>query len=225
MGAPAELYDLPRTAFVANFLGQSNLARGTVVEVRRRPDRRRRSGRRPHRRRARPVVGDRTRGRGRRRRPAREGQPGRAGQRAGRRATNLLGPGTVIDVVVHRASARSTWSTCPGVGVLAVFSQNLGVGTLARTATRSRWRGRRAHLRCSTATRTSAPVSTTTSRRSPSEPGDGGRGHQHPATGRDHRAAARATTRAQVDAVPAVAARAWSGCWSSSSSRWPSSAR
>ena len=35
MGPPAELYDLPRTAFVANFLGQSNLVRGTVV-VRRR---------------------------------------------------------------------------------------------------------------------------------------------------------------------------------------------
>ena len=35
MGPPAELYDLPRTAFVANFLGQSNLVRGTVA-VRRR---------------------------------------------------------------------------------------------------------------------------------------------------------------------------------------------
>lgn len=32
MGSPAELYELPRTAFVANFLGQSNLLRGTVVE-------------------------------------------------------------------------------------------------------------------------------------------------------------------------------------------------
>ncbi|MGN8246709.1 ABC transporter ATP-binding protein [Cellulomonas soli] len=32
MGAPAELYEHPRTAFVANFLGQSNLAPGTVVE-------------------------------------------------------------------------------------------------------------------------------------------------------------------------------------------------
>jgi len=34
MGAPAELYELPRTAFVANFLGQSNLLPGTVVESR-----------------------------------------------------------------------------------------------------------------------------------------------------------------------------------------------
>ena len=32
MGPPAELYELPRTAFVANFLGQSNLLAGTVVE-------------------------------------------------------------------------------------------------------------------------------------------------------------------------------------------------
>ncbi len=32
MGAPADLYELPRTAFVANFLGQSNLLRGTVLD-------------------------------------------------------------------------------------------------------------------------------------------------------------------------------------------------
>src|SRR5688500_3311255 len=31
MGAPEELYELPRTAFVANFLGQSNLFTGTVT--------------------------------------------------------------------------------------------------------------------------------------------------------------------------------------------------
>lgn len=32
LGAPQELYDLPRTPFVANFLGRSNLIPGTVVE-------------------------------------------------------------------------------------------------------------------------------------------------------------------------------------------------
>ena len=32
MGAPEELYELPRTAFVANFLGQSNLFTGEVVD-------------------------------------------------------------------------------------------------------------------------------------------------------------------------------------------------
>jgi spermidine/putrescine transport system ATP-binding protein len=31
MGSPAELYESPRTAFVANFLGQSNLIRGAVT--------------------------------------------------------------------------------------------------------------------------------------------------------------------------------------------------
>lgn len=32
MGAPRELYELPKTAFVANFLGKSNLMSGQVVE-------------------------------------------------------------------------------------------------------------------------------------------------------------------------------------------------
>jgi spermidine/putrescine transport system ATP-binding protein len=31
MGAPEEMYELPKTAFVANFLGQSNLVEGRVV--------------------------------------------------------------------------------------------------------------------------------------------------------------------------------------------------
>jgi spermidine/putrescine transport system ATP-binding protein len=31
MGSPADLYDNPETAFVANFLGQSNLIKGTIV--------------------------------------------------------------------------------------------------------------------------------------------------------------------------------------------------
>jgi spermidine/putrescine transport system ATP-binding protein len=34
LGPPQELYDLPRTPFVANFLGRSNLLPGTVVEER-----------------------------------------------------------------------------------------------------------------------------------------------------------------------------------------------
>lgn len=33
MGSPTQLYDLPRTAFVANFLGQSNLVRAQVSRV------------------------------------------------------------------------------------------------------------------------------------------------------------------------------------------------
>lgn len=31
MGSPSELYENPRTTFVANFLGQSNLIRGSIV--------------------------------------------------------------------------------------------------------------------------------------------------------------------------------------------------
>ncbi len=34
MGAPDELYENPRTTFVANFLGQSNLIEGTIVQQR-----------------------------------------------------------------------------------------------------------------------------------------------------------------------------------------------
>ncbi|HEY7856923.1 MAG TPA: ABC transporter ATP-binding protein [Candidatus Nanopelagicales bacterium] len=33
LGAPVELYDAPRTTFVANFLGQSNLVQGTVTST------------------------------------------------------------------------------------------------------------------------------------------------------------------------------------------------
>ncbi len=36
MGAPSELYENPRTTFVANFLGQSNLIEGEVVDSTRR---------------------------------------------------------------------------------------------------------------------------------------------------------------------------------------------
>ena len=32
MGAPAAMYDLPRTSFVANFVGQSNLGTGTIID-------------------------------------------------------------------------------------------------------------------------------------------------------------------------------------------------
>ena len=46
LGHPADIYELPRTVFVANFLGQSNLIEGTSVgDVRRRRARR---GRRAH---------------------------------------------------------------------------------------------------------------------------------------------------------------------------------
>ena len=33
MGSPDELYDLPRTEFVANFVGQSNMGEGNIVDT------------------------------------------------------------------------------------------------------------------------------------------------------------------------------------------------
>ena len=33
MGAPEAMYDLPKTAFVANFVGQSNLGTGSIVDT------------------------------------------------------------------------------------------------------------------------------------------------------------------------------------------------
>ena len=47
MGAPAQLYELPRTVFVANFLGQSNLFTGMVRRRDRYRDRGRRAGHQP----------------------------------------------------------------------------------------------------------------------------------------------------------------------------------
>ena len=130
MGPPAELYDLPRTAFVANFLGQSNLVRGTVG----------------HRATATswpsgPGAGKVVRARGASDRP-RPGTsssacgPRRCGSRrrraADRAGDNVIGPGTVIDVSlqrrqhpVHRRRARAA---APG----RVFAQNLGVDAARR---------------------------------------------------------------------------------------------
>ena len=96
LGSPADLYELPRTAFVANFLGQSNLVAGTVterltkrgllgVDVRgtrvlvpaaRAVRTRRRGARRVRPEKMRLLVGDQV--------------PGRS--------ENVLGPGTVTDV-------------------------------------------------------------------------------------------------------------------------------
>ncbi len=130
MGAPAELYELPRTAFVANFLGQSNLARGTVVEVKGDLIGVDVAGRRVLAYKDRSsasntvgsevVVGVR---------PEKvslvqsgaEPPPG----------TNHLGPGKVIDASFSGVSTQYLVDV-GGVGVLSVFSQNLGVGTLAR---------------------------------------------------------------------------------------------
>lgn len=121
LGPPQELYDLPRTAFVANFLGRSNLLPGTVLEERDgllgidaagtrllvRADRAvSRSG---------PVlVGIR---------PEKVHLVA-AGQDVPSYAT-VLGPGTVADVAFSGVSTEYLVDV-PGHGRMSVFTQNRG---------------------------------------------------------------------------------------------------
>jgi spermidine/putrescine transport system ATP-binding protein len=127
MGAPEELYELPRTAFVANFLGQSNLVPGTVtgrdgghltVDVLGRTlalpadratdtDGRVVLGVRPEK--VHLVTGP-------------EDVP---------LSTNLLGPGRVVDVSFCGVSTQFLVDV-PGAGRLSVFSQNLDPARNAR---------------------------------------------------------------------------------------------
>ena len=128
MGAPESLYELPRTAFVANFLGQSNLVRGTVVEVRS-------DGAVGV-----EVAGERILVRSDRAatttgavlvgvRPEKitmlvEGQESQPGQ-------NVLGPGLVTDVSFTGVSTQYQVDV-PGVGTFGVFAQNLvGAATVS----------------------------------------------------------------------------------------------
>lgn len=123
LGAPAELYEHPRTAFVANFLGQSNLVPGTVVEsldggstfgvdvagtrvrvpadrcVVRGPD---------------VLVGVR---------PEKIRLLGPTDPTAG--ADNVLGPGTVVDTSFAGVSTQYQVEV-EGLGTFGVFVQNVG---------------------------------------------------------------------------------------------------
>ena len=119
LGPPQELYDLPRTAFVANFLGRSNLVPGTVVEegevlgVDAGGVRMQLPASRAAARSGEVFVGirpEKVRLRGRGGTP----DPG---------ATEL-GPGTVEDVSFCGVSTEYTVRV-PGVGRLVVFAQNL----------------------------------------------------------------------------------------------------
>ncbi len=127
MGAPEDLYDLPRTAFVANFLGRSNLVRGAVLEQR--------DG----------FLGVEVAG-------ARVQVPrARAAATSGAVLvgirpekvhlvvedeevpddTNVLGPGVVRDVSFSGVSTEYLVDV-PGLGTLSVFAQNLDGGVRAR---------------------------------------------------------------------------------------------
>jgi spermidine/putrescine transport system ATP-binding protein len=123
LGAPAELYELPRTAFVANFLGQSNLFTGPVisskgdtivVDV---------AGRRVAvpRDRAQRHAGDVTIGVRPEKLRLHTTDPG---VEAG---VNVLGPGRVHDVSFSGVSTQYLVGV-PGVGTVTVFAQNLSSG-------------------------------------------------------------------------------------------------
>ncbi|WP_232496958.1 ABC transporter ATP-binding protein [Agromyces humatus] len=126
MGAPEQLYELPRTVFVANFLGQSNLFTGRVagttdtaiaVDV---------QGTRlvvPTTRAAR-HQGEVTIGVRPEKVALHRDAPAVSPSR------NVLGPGHVIDVSFSGVSTQYIVSIT-GVGTVTVFAQNIGIGPIA----------------------------------------------------------------------------------------------
>jgi len=128
MGAPEELYELPKTAFVANFLGQSNLFTGPVisstsnsivVDV---------AGRKIEipRERAQRHAGDVTIGV----RPEKLMLHTSAPKAEAN--TNLVGPGRVVDVSFSGVSTQYIVAV-PGLGDLVVFAQNMVFGPVVNT--------------------------------------------------------------------------------------------
>ena len=126
MGEPQQLYELPRTAFVANFLGQSNLFTGPVVSTTSTAIAVDVSGQkivvpleRAHR-----VSGEVTIGV----RPETLTLHAEApAQDSGR---NVLGPGKVIDVSFSGVSTQYLVDVA-GVGTIVVFAQNMAFGPTA----------------------------------------------------------------------------------------------
>ncbi len=123
MGSPEDLYELPKTAFVANFLGQSNLFVGAitastgpdiVVDV---------AGVKVSvpKERAQPHTGRVTIGA----RPEKMLLHPQAP--APTSGTNVLGPGRVVDVSFTGVSTQYTIDV-PGIGSLIVFAQNMVFG-------------------------------------------------------------------------------------------------
>jgi len=130
MGAPEQLYELPRTAFVANFLGQSNLFTGPVVSSTADAITVDVAGV--------PIVVPRTRAQ----RHAGEVAIGVRPEKltlfteapapaAGR---NILGPGRVTDVSFSGVSTQYLIDV-PGIGELVVFAQNMVFGPVATVGT------------------------------------------------------------------------------------------
>lgn len=125
MGAPEELYELPRTTFVANFLGQSNLFTGPVsasgtdavtVEIAGR-------GIKVPRERALRHAGEVTIGVRPEKLTLHTSAPGDAA------GSNVLGPGRVVDVSFTGVSTQYLVHV-PGLPVITVFAQNMAFGPL-----------------------------------------------------------------------------------------------
>ncbi|WP_167052024.1 ABC transporter ATP-binding protein [Salinibacterium sp. ZJ77] len=128
MGAPEELYELPRTAFVANFLGQSNLFTGDVVAsesdsitvdvagV----------GVKVPRERAQRHAGEVTIGV----RPEKLSISTTAP--AAKAGINILGPGVVTDVSFTGVSTQYIVQI-PGLDPITVFAQNMSAGPLVES--------------------------------------------------------------------------------------------
>ncbi|MFF2496160.1 ABC transporter ATP-binding protein [Agromyces sp. NPDC058064] len=126
MGAPEELYELPRTAFVANFLGQSNLFTGEIVGTTDTAISVDVQGTRvvvPTARAAR-HQGEVTIGVRPEKVALRREAPAATSER------NLIGPGRVIDVSFSGVSTQYLVAV-PGIGTLTVFAQNIGFGPVA----------------------------------------------------------------------------------------------
>ncbi len=127
MGPPQQLYELPKTAFVANFLGQSNLFTGSVVgntstsiAVDIAGTRLVVPTARAHRHTGEITIGVRP-----------EKLSLHTDPPAGDSGRNLLGPGRVIDVSFSGVSTQYLVEV-PGSGTIVVFAQNMAFGPVAR---------------------------------------------------------------------------------------------
>jgi spermidine/putrescine transport system ATP-binding protein len=128
MGAPEELYELPRTAFVANFLGQSNLFTGPVVSTGSDSFVVDIAGRKLEvpRERAQRHAGEVTIGVRPEKLMLHTVEPAAAP------GTNLIGPGRIADVSFSGVST-SYQVAVPGLGMVVVFAQNMVFGPVVNT--------------------------------------------------------------------------------------------
>lgn len=125
-GAPQVLYELPRTAFVANFLGQSNLFTGDVSTTTSNSIKVSIEGstitvpkKRAQRHSGEVTVGVRP-----------EKVRLHVEEPKFDPEMNMLGPGRIVDVSFSGVSTQYLVAI-PGMGVLTVFSQNMSFGPIA----------------------------------------------------------------------------------------------